>query len=177
MTDNPGDGQPPQDPNNQPPHPSGEQPGYWEQQPPPPQPSGEPAPSDYGQPQYGQPQYGQQQYPQAPYGQQPGYQQGGYPVAYPPTNHGRAVAAMVVGIVSLVFACAYGVTLLAAPVAWWLGAKAKKEIDASQGRLGGRGMAQAGFVLGIVGTVLLVLAIIGFAALAVFAINYDGSTY
>ena len=84
---------------------------------------------------------------------------------------------MVVGIVALVFACAYGVTLLGSPVAWWLGAKAKKEIDASQGRLGGRGMAQAGFILGIIGTVLLVLAIIAVIALVVFAVNYDDVTY
>jgi hypothetical protein len=149
MTNTPGDGQPPQDPSNQPPNPSGEQPGYW------------------GQP------------PQ--YGQQPGYppyqQQGGYPVAYPPPNHGRAVAAMVVGIVALVFSCAYGVPLLGSPVAWWLGATAKKEIDASQGQLGGRGMAQAGFVLGIIGTVLLVLGIIAVAGLLVFAASYDDGTF
>jgi len=169
MTNNPGDGQPPQDPSNQPPNPSGEQPGYWEQQQsqPPYPPAGDPQQQGYGQ----QPQYGQQP------GYPPYQQQGGYPVAYPPPNHGRAVASMVVGIVALVFGCAYGVTLLGSPVAWWLGAKAKKEIDASQGQLGGRGMAQAGFILGIIGTVLLVLAIIGLILLVVFAVSYNGETY
>ena len=41
-------------------------------------------------------------------------------------------------------------------------------IDASQGQLGGRGMAQAGMILGIIGTVLLVLAIV--AAVVVFGL-------
>src|SRR5690349_12009349 len=37
---------------------------------------------------------------------------------------------------------------------------AVKELDASMGRLGGRGQAQAGRILGIIGTVLLILSII-----------------
>ena len=117
----------------------------------------------YGQ-QYGQPGYGQSGYGQPGYGQpygQPGY---GYPAAPPPTD-GRATAAMVVGIVSLVLACGYGVGLLGSPVAWYLGKSSMNRIDASGGALGGRGMAQAGFILGIIGTVLLVLLVIGIVAL------------
>lgn len=128
-----------------------------------------PAQAPYGQPQPGQGQYGQPPYPQ--YGQ-PAYD--GYPAA-PPPNHGGALASMVVGIASLVLGCLAGIGLLGSPVAWWLGAKAKREIDASQGRLGGRGMAQAGFILGIIGTVLLVLAVV--AVIAVVAIaTTQGST-
>ncbi len=41
-----------------------------------------------------------------------------------------------------------------------MGKKTLDEIDASQGQVGGRGAAQAGYVLGIVGTVLLGLGII-----------------
>lgn len=98
----------------------------------------------------------------------PGYGQ-------PPT-HGRALAAMVTGIVSLLLACGYGVGLLGSPVALWLGAKAMKEIDASNGQLGGRGMAQAGFILGIIGTVLLVLALVAVAVLIVYVTNHQGRT-
>jgi hypothetical protein len=88
---------------------------------------------------------------------------------------------MVVGIVSLVLTCGYGVGLLGSPVAWWLGARAKREIDASGGRLGGRGMAQAGLVLGIVGTVLLVVAVLGVVTLVALvgtgSVGFlDGST-
>lgn len=84
---------------------------------------------------------------------------------------------MIVGIVSLVLACGYGIGLLGSPVAWFLGAKAKREIDASGGRLGGRGMAQSGFIMGIIGTVLLVLTIIAVAAIIVFAVNSESTTY
>ena len=50
------------------------------------------------------------------------------------------------------------------PVALFMGRSSMKSIDASQGRLGGRGRAQAGFVLGIIGSVLLVIGVILFAA-------------
>jgi hypothetical protein len=177
MTNTPGEGEQPEDPYRVPPQPGQPQPGSWEAPAPPPygQPGhGQPGHGQpgYGQPGYGQQDPGQQQYGQLPYPQygQPAY--GGYPA--PPTNHGGALASMIVGIVSLVLACLYGVGLLGAPVAWWLGAKAKREIDASQGRLAGRGMAQAGFILGIIGTVLLVLAVIGWILVIALVINGNG---
>jgi hypothetical protein len=40
-----------------------------------------------------------------------------------------------------------------------MGKRAVREIDASHGRLGGRSQAQAGYILGIVGSVLLILAV------------------
>jgi Domain of unknown function (DUF4190) len=160
MTNSPGEPDQPEDPYRVPPAQSDEpgqsgygQPGPWDS----------PTQAPYGQgyvqqgswePQAGQQLYGQPPYPQ--YGQ-PAY--GGYPAA-PPPNHGGALASMIVGIASLVLGCTVGIGLLGSPVAWWLGAKAKREIDASQGRLGGRGMAQAGFILGIIGTVLLALGIV-----------------
>lgn len=135
----------------------------------------------------GQQPYGQQPYGQQPYGQQPSYGQpygqvppgqppiGGYPpAAYgygygfsPPQDHPNASTAMILGIVALVGGITCGVPLFAAPFAWWLGAKARREIDASGGQQGGRGNAQAGFVMGIIGTILLVLGIV---AIVVFVI-------
>jgi len=53
-----------------------------------------------------------------------------------------------------------GCTLLTAIPAVILGQSAKKEIDASDGVVVGRGNAQAGFVLGIVGIVLPVLLVV-----------------
>lgn len=117
------------------------------------------------------------------YGQQPGYPpQPGYP-GYPQfavqPNEGLAVPAMVVGIVSLVLACAYGFGLLGAPVALVMGRISMKRIDASGGQLGGRGMAQAGFIMGIVGTVLLVLVVLAVVAFVIAALNgaFDSSDF
>ena len=163
------------------------------------QPYGAPPPDPYSQP-YGQPpagqQYGQQPYGQQPYGQQPAGQpygqqpygqygqqqypqqpQYGYPVA-PPTD-GMALGAMITGIAALVMSCAYGVGLLASPVALVLGKISMNRIDRSEGRLGGRGMAVAGFVLGIIGTVLLVLAIVVLVIVIIAAVNgeFDDTTY
>ena len=108
-------------------------------QPPPP-----PPPPEYGQP-YGQ---GGQ-----PYGQgQPGYGQ--------PQSSTRAVVALVLGIVGLFF-CQLFVGIAAIVVA----RSAVKEVDASGGRLGGRGMATAGWILGVVDIVLAVIGILVFLLL------------
>jgi hypothetical protein len=56
----------------------------------------------------------------------------------------------------------------------------KKEIDASGGAQSGRGMAQAGFIMGIIGTVLSILFAIGYIALIVAGVStgeFDGSEF
>ncbi len=65
-------------------------------------------------------------------------------------------------------------TFLVAPVAWIIGAKAVKEIDANPGRYGGRSEANAGKIMGIVGTCLLVLALLALTAFVVAAVTIDG---
>ena len=144
----------PQTPPSQPPY----QPPYQPPVPPPAYPQ---------QPTYGAPGYPQQPgYP--PYGA-PGYLPPGYGVVQ--QNEGLAVAAMVIGIVSFVLACGYGIGLLGSPVALVLGRISMKRIDQSGGQLGGRGMAQAGFIMGIIGTILLVLAFIALVVVIVAAAN------
>ncbi len=122
----------------------------------------------YGQ----QPPYTQQPSGQPPYGQQP-YGQPGYgaPTYGGPTQpglppHPSAMTALVLGIVSLggVVFCA-GLTLVLAPFAWWTGGRAVKEIDANPGRFGSREQAQAGRIMGMIGTGLLVMGILGIMAL------------
>lgn len=113
----------------------------------------------------GQPPYDPNQPPPG-YGQQPpSYDpgQGGYGQAAPPPmgyaqpqNHPRATTALVLGIVGIV-CCEF-----VAPFAWAIGKKAVSEIDASGGQYGGRGQAQAGYILGIIGTVLLILGLLFF---------------
>ena len=51
-------------------------------------------------------------------------------------------------------------TVVVSPFAWAFGHSALKEIRASQGRLGGESQALTGMILGIVGTVLLILGLI-----------------
>lgn len=73
---------------------------------------------------------------------------------------------MVLGILGLVL-CSF-----VAPFAWITGKRTMDEIDASYGRLGGRGMAQAGYVMGIIGTVLLgltLLLVVGVVLLAILS--------
>jgi len=136
------------------------------------QPSGEqPPPPGYGQappayghqpppPGYGQQPYGQQAYGQPAYGQQP-Y---GYGYAAPPKNNAKAMWGMILGIVSIVF-CYLGV--LIGPAGIVLSVMGRKEIKRSNGAETGDGMAVAGLITSIVGTVvwlaldvLVVLAII-----------------
>ena len=117
--------------------------------PPPGQPPQDPNdPYGYGQ----QPAYGQQ----PSYGQQPGYYgQPGYPppIVYHAPDHPQAATAMILGILGLVLC------QVISPFAWSMGKKTVAEIDASQGQLGGRGQAQAGYVCGIIGTIILGLAV------------------
>ena len=77
---------------------------------------------------------------------------GGYYSPVP--DHPKATTAMVLGIVGVV------VCGVVAPFAMVMGKRTLAEIDASQGRLGGRGQAQAGYVLGLVGTILLGVAVL-----------------
>ena len=154
--------------------------------PPPPPPYGQQDPQQYGPPYqtpppqdpaqgYGAPggsgQY--QQPPSGPYGQAYGQQ---YGYAYQVPNHPQAMTALVLGLIGLIGGCLCGLPLLAAPFAWAVGARAKREIEASHGQLGGAGNAQAGYIMGIIGTVLLVLAVIALLLFVVVVIASEGSS-
>ena len=130
-----------------------------------------------GQPTYGaQPAAGSPPPPgQAPpYYSPPGAGQPGYGYAPVAPAHSQATLAMVLGLIGLVgalFSC--GLTLVVSPFAWVIGQKAVREIESSQGRLSGDSQARTGMITGIIGSVLLVLAIIGFIALIALAIASD----
>jgi hypothetical protein len=142
--------------------------GRDESLPPTHQPYGQPqqGQSPYGQPQYGQPEYGQQSPGQPPYGQQPygatpGY---GHP-GQAPANHPSATTALVLSLIGLVgIALCGGITLVLSPFAWRMGARAVREIDANPGMYAGRDQANAGRIMGLIGTVLLGLAVLAFVA-------------
>ena len=64
-----------------------------------------------------------------------------------------AVAALVLGILGIILCPLLG------PVAWVLGRKGEQEVDRSGGAVGGRGLATAGKIVGVVGTFLLLLLV------------------
>jgi hypothetical protein len=84
----------------------------------------------------------------------------------------KAVAAMLFAILGLVFAIPLGVPgMIAGPIAYFLGRGAKQRIAASQGALGGAGMASAGHILGIVTTVVGSIVTLGWLVLIFYGLN------
>jgi hypothetical protein len=85
-------------------------------------------------------------------GPPPGYAAYGGGGNYGPSgNSGKAVTALVCGILSIVIC---GGLVVPAVLAIVFGVQGRREIDSSNGRLTGRGMATAGLVLGIIGLAL-----------------------
>lgn len=76
-----------------------------------------------------------------------------------PQNAPGAVAALVLGILGIVLCPLLG------PFAWVYGRKGEQAVDASGGVLSGRGLATAGKILGIIGTLLIVLVLVALLAL------------
>jgi len=103
---------------------------------------------------------GGQVYPTSGYGSP----YGGMPVA--PKNEPMAIVSLCLGIGGLVFGLLCCIGLIATIAAIVLGVMAKKKIAVSGGALTGAGMAQAGFIIGIVGTVVIIAENI-----AIFAVN------
>ena len=124
---------------------------------PPPPPEGSGPEGQHGAPQdpYSG-QYGGDQPPPGQYPAGPGY---GAP---PPTgNNTKAVIALVVGVIGLVFAfCCSLLGLVLGVVAIVLGRISRREIAATGGAQSGDGLAKAGLVLGIVDVVIAVALII-----------------
>jgi hypothetical protein len=110
----------------------------------------EPAPTPYGGPGQVPTVYGQPLYPQVR------------------TPHPQAATALALGLIGLIggFACA--LPLVLGPFAWWIGAKARREIQADPS-LDGDAQALAGMVTGIVATVFLAIGVLVIALLVVIA--------
>lgn len=66
-----------------------------------------------------------------------------------PQQHGQAVTALVLGILSLVVCGVLGIP------AYLIGRRVEREVLASQGRLTGDGMAKAGWICGLIAMILL----------------------
>jgi len=112
------------------------------------------------------PAYGRPADPYAPSGGYPGYQTQPYQQGYggPVGDHPQGVLILVLGIAGLLFAG------ILSPVAWVLGNRALREINATGVHPGNESMIAAGRILGIIGTVVLVLAVLlGVALVVLFA--------
>jgi hypothetical protein len=116
------------------------------------------SPPPYGQPPYGQPPYGQPPYGQPPYGQAP------YGQAYPPppqynaylqpqAGNGKAVTGLVCGILSIVLCWLTFLDIVPIVLGFVFSLTGLSE---AKRRGIGRGMAKAGLVLTIIGTVFAI---------------------
>ncbi|WP_188536964.1 DUF4190 domain-containing protein [Kocuria dechangensis] len=144
----------------------------------------------YGQGQYGQGQYGQDQYPQGQYGQGQ-YAQQGYPGQYQgqydmgqyggapkPAGTGLGIAALVLGILSLLTSWLLGFGLIPGLVGLVLGIVALRKL----GRVPGasKAMPVVGIVLsvlGILASVLMFVLVASFMGPLMDAINGPCSQY
>ncbi|MEO6605938.1 MAG: DUF4190 domain-containing protein [Aeromicrobium sp.] len=68
--------------------------------------------------------------------------------------------AMIFGIVGLIGFFILVVPVFLSPFAWYYGAVARREIDRAPGQFSGRGHATTGMVCGMIGSALLVLAVV-----------------
>ena len=109
--------------------------------------------------------------PSSPYGQP-------QPPGLVPPNNRFAVPSLILGILSIVGVCCYGGggVLLGIPAAI-LGHLGKREIRDSAGAQSGHGMAQAGFITGIVGSVLGVLGFIVVVLLVILGFAVDPGSF
>ena len=173
-----------------------QQPGAWEPPaaPGPPDSFPPPAPSGDTPPAAPPPGFGGYQQPggyQAPgaYQQPGGYQQ---PGAYPPpggyqqpgygyqqpaygyqgaVDHPQGTTILVLGILSILCCGLLG------PVAWIMGNKAIAEIDARPGAYSNRGSVQAGRIIGIIATVILIITVVGYGLLFAIGAGSSSSSY
>jgi hypothetical protein len=124
-----------------------------------------PPPSPYGQPgqespnPYGQPGQAQPSPPPSPYGQSGQFQPSGQPMPYgqqpygaPPQEHPQGTLILIFGIIGIF------VTIFA-PIAWYLGNKAKKEIQASGIQYTNEQNISVGRMLGKIFTIIALVSI------------------
>ncbi|MFD0590093.1 DUF4190 domain-containing protein [Paenibacillus sp. GCM10027627] len=115
--------------------------------------------------QYQQNGYQQQQF-------QPQFQQQFQPHYQPPKTNGKAIATLVLGILSLVL---FYVGFVPGVVGIILGAISLKEIKKSGDQ--GRGLAIAGLVCSIIGTLLWGIILLAIVAVFIFAAAEGSSSY
>ncbi|GKU78166.1 DUF4190 domain-containing protein [Paenibacillus sp. L3-i20] len=109
-----------------------------------------------------------------PFGQQPQFsnQQQFQPYPYPPKTNGKAIAGLVLGICSLVIPY---IGFLPGIVGFILSILSLKEIKKSNEQ--GRGLAIAGLVTSIIGSLLWIVIVVIFVIIVIFAATVDSPSY
>jgi len=124
-------------------------------------------------PQYpAQPPQGPGQPPQSP-PQNPYQPYGGSGPTGPPNwkpEHPQATMVLILGILGM------AVCQLIAPFAWVIGRRVKKEIDESGGQYAGSSQVQVGYILGIVGTCLMIVGVLFFVVYIVIVVIAIGAS-
>ncbi|NEW39715.1 DUF4190 domain-containing protein [Nocardia cyriacigeorgica] len=77
---------------------------------------------------------------------------------------------LILGILSLVMCGILG------PFAWTMGKKALAEIDASGGMIGGRGNVKAGYICGMISSILLIVSIVFFILYIIIVVIAIGAS-
>lgn len=116
-----------------------------------------PTPPTYAPPSYAPPAYGDPGYP---------------PPTMAPATNSSAILALVLGILGLT-SC-YALTGIPAII---FGRKAQREIDESAGAQGGRGMATAGLVLGVIATALTTVFVLALIAVLALGATVEDDSY
>lgn len=98
----------------------------------------------------------------------PGYVEGAGPMG--PREHPQGTLILILGIASIVCIQLLG------PVAWIMGNRAIREIDANPGAYSNRGTVNAGRICGIIGTVFLVVGVITWIILIATGVMTSNST-
>ncbi|HXU33550.1 MAG TPA: hypothetical protein VN851_23530 [Thermoanaerobaculia bacterium] len=85
------------------------------------------------------------------------------PIAPPPVQakaSNQAITALILGIAGIltVWCCGFGIVV--SPFAWFLGHKELQMIASGQSPATGQGIAQAGKILGLIGTILGILMLV-----------------
>jgi hypothetical protein len=87
-----------------------------------------------------------------------------------PREHPQGTLILILGIASIVCIQLLG------PVAWIMGNRAIREIDANPGAYSNRGTVNAGRICGIIGTVFLVVGVITWIILIATGVMTSNST-
>jgi hypothetical protein len=101
------------------------------------------------------------------------------PPSYPPPSlgkvapaDGRGIASLAVAVLGVALGLPFGLPgLVLGPIAYFMGKAAIRRIDSSSGALGGRSLAAAGWVLGIVATAIGALVSLVWVVVLLVAIS------
>ncbi|MFK7918725.1 MAG: hypothetical protein AB8G14_11640 [Ilumatobacter sp.] len=128
------------------------------------QPHQQPGAGHYGAPQQLPPGY-------SPYGQPVGQQFG--------QSHSKATTSMVLGIVGLasIFFCYGIVSIVMGPIAYFMGKSAEKEIALSPQSWTNAGMARAGWIMGLIQTILSILLLLAVVGFVIWVISVDDANF